>query len=117
MRRALLAAVVALMTMAGIAQAQTPTPEPITVESGGYTFELPGEQPLAVYVRERSENLDGTWVLYVPFAREADGTFTALTPCDDISVMCAPIRTRATEALSDAHVNDLLILTELHANG
>ncbi len=26
------------MTVAGIAQAQSPTPEPVSIESGGYTY-------------------------------------------------------------------------------
>ena len=118
MRRALsVAAVVALFALSAIAHAQTPDPEPVSIEHAGYTFEIPGEQPFVAYVRERSENLDGEWVADVPFARLAYGSFTALTPCDDVSVLCAPLRTRATEALSGAQVNDILILTEQKVDG
>ena len=110
---------VALMVLTASAQTESAEPEPrpagsglVTVEIApqGYVYEVDGDEPLVVIVQQRSVGFEGTWVDYLPLGRLIDGSFVPLTPCDDVAIRCAPLKTRASAAFEEAPVGAELTL-------
>lgn len=111
-------ALVAVLGIAGIATAQqepeaspaTATPAAtIDVDQGDYIYQYDGREPLIVFVKQATDNFEGVFITYVPMARLADGSITALTPCDDIAVACQDITTRGTGEWGTVHSGDTLV--------
>jgi hypothetical protein len=117
MRRALvLLAFGALLTTVGLAgaQSETPTPQPaaqgVTVTVAGWDYDLDPNEPLTLFADRVTTGNDSAVVQALIFWRNADGSVTRLTACDDVAIACAPLYTRGTAALAGAHQGDAFAL-------
>lgn len=84
------------------AQDETPAPSPTiaSVDLGGYTFDLEGDEAVQACVIEERADLDGQYATIIVLARHLDGQFYPL----------GTVETRATGDLGRAAIGDCLTL-------
>lgn len=82
------------------AQQETPTPTVVSVEMGGYTFDIDGDEAIHGCVVGERADLDGQYATVMVLARHLDGRFYPL----------GTVETRATADLARAAMGDCLTL-------
>lgn len=99
------------------AQTTAPTPDALDVAPmqtevtiGEWIFDMPTNQPLAVFPVATSADLEHRYVTYTVAVRHPDGTVAGLTECDGRAIICQPMTSQAIAALASADPNDVFVL-------
>jgi hypothetical protein len=93
----------------------TPTPvdalpSGTDVTIGEWLFEMPQNEPVAVFPVAVSTNLSGGFTTITVAVRHPDNTVTGLTECDNLAVICRPVDVQGTGALEQAAPGDVFVL-------
>jgi hypothetical protein len=80
------------------------------VAVGEFVFTTDPKEPFQASIVQRSTNSDGSFVTWVAAAQMPDGSFTGLTACDNVAVICAPLISPAKAGFRLADPGDHIFL-------
>lgn len=90
----------------------TSQPAVDTIEIGDYAYDVDSSQSLILVTDRVSDGPEGTVAVPIVLLQLTDGTFTRMTPCDDVAVLCQQVYIAPKGVLRDATAGDSYILGE-----
>lgn len=101
--------------LASVANAQdtgTAQPAEDTVQVGEYLYDVDPDQPFIIVADRVQNSPEGPTIVPLVLMQLPDGSFTRMTPCDDVIVLCQPVYIVPEGTLEDATAGDSYILGE-----